>query len=404
MKKQEEKKQYSGQWCVVLFFGLIGAVCGWTIMSYIDLEGGNHSLMKDLGSVFVLIIVMYLLILVQMIIHEAGHLVFGLASGYRFSSFRIMNLMWIKKFESSFQTTDTSSIWGERTKWERMEGTKERILFKRFSLTGTGGQCLMAPPDFKNGNIPVVLYNLGGVLLNIITAVICLGIYFAIPDGSYLSIIMLLSFIIGIGIALMNGIPMRLGMINNDGYNAYELRRKREACQAFWLQMKVNEQITKDIRLKDMPEEWFVMPSDDKMHDSMIAVVGVLVCNRLMDEQKFEEAETRMQHLLEMKSGIVGIHRALLICDCMYCALIAGRKEEAEKMLTKEQKKFMKSMKKNPSILRTEYTYELLGQSNVSKADSIKTVFETCAKTYPYLGEISAERELMCIADRQMPV
>ena len=75
-----------------------------------------------------------------------------------------------------------------------------------------------------------------------------------------------------------------------------------------------------------------------------------------------------------------------------------------EELLTKEQKKLMKAMKKYPSILRTEYTYALLGQADTSKAEKIKAVFETCAKTYPYPSEIGAERELMCIADRQMEI
>ena len=33
----------------------------------------------------------------QLIIHELGHLIFGLLSGYKFSSFRIFNFMLIKE-------------------------------------------------------------------------------------------------------------------------------------------------------------------------------------------------------------------------------------------------------------------------------------------------------------------
>ena len=31
------------------------------------------------------------------VIHEGGHLVFGLLTGYKFSSFRIMSFMWVKE-------------------------------------------------------------------------------------------------------------------------------------------------------------------------------------------------------------------------------------------------------------------------------------------------------------------
>lgn len=377
MGKTEKKKKSKGkQWIVMLLFMAIGFACGLVMIDYVEASGGSPA--KSLGKLLFLFIMMYIMILVQMVIHEAGHLVFGLASGYRFSSFRIMNFMWLKE--------------------------NGKIRHRRFSLAGTGGQCLMGPPDLQDGKIPVILYNLGGALMNMITALIFFCLYCIVPDSFYFSIMMLMLAIIGVGIAVMNGVPLKLGMVNNDGYNAYELSKGGMPLRAFWLQLKVNEQIAKGIRLKDMPEEWFSIPSDDEMQNGMIAVKGVLVCNRLMDRQDFEEADKLMQHFLEIDSGIVGLHRCLLVCDRMYCGLISGRKENVEALLTKEQKNLMKSMKKSPSVLRTEYTYALLGKNDVSKAEKIKALFETCAKTYPYQIEVDAERGLMCIADRQMEI
>ncbi len=75
--------------------------------------------------------IMYLAIFLQIILHEAGHLLFGLLTGYRFSSFRIGSFMWILQ-----------------------DG---KIRFKRFSLAGTGGQCLLLPPPMVDGKMPYVL-------------------------------------------------------------------------------------------------------------------------------------------------------------------------------------------------------------------------------------------------------
>ena len=80
---------------------------------------------------------------------------------------------------------------------------------------------------------------------------------------------------------------MRLGMIDNDGYNAFSLRKNNEARRAFWVQLKVNEQLAKGIRLREMPKEWFVIPSYEAMGNNMIAATSVFACNRLMDEHKF---------------------------------------------------------------------------------------------------------------------
>ena len=57
----------------------------------------------------------------QLIIHEAGPLVCGLISGYKFVSFRVLSYTLLKE-EGKFKV-------------------------KKFSLSGTEGQCLLSPPD-----------------------------------------------------------------------------------------------------------------------------------------------------------------------------------------------------------------------------------------------------------------
>ena len=55
--------------------------------------------------------------------------------------------------------------------------------------------------------------------------------------------------------------------------------------------MKINEEITNGNRLKDMPDEWFIIPENDELKNSMISVLAVFACNRLMDEHRFDEAD-----------------------------------------------------------------------------------------------------------------
>ena len=213
---------------------------------------------------------------------------------------------------------------------------------------------------------------------------------------------MIITAAIGFISAVMNGVPMRMGTVDNDGYNAVSLTRSCNAMRSFWVQMKINEQISKGIRLKDMPDEWFDIPDDGDMKNSMVAAIGVFACNRLVDMHKFDEADKLMAHLLEIDSGMVDLHRNLMICDRMYIELITeNRNEVIEEMVTKEQKKFMKSMKTFPSVLRTEYVYALLGEKDIAKAERIKACFEKHAKKYPYPSEIQSERELVEIAEKK---
>lgn len=375
MREKKKKKGQWQQWIVMGFFMLIGAVCGVSIVSYMEQRATeDSSLLEDLIPLGVLLIGMYIGIFLQLTIHEAGHLVFGLKSGYQFSSFRIGSFMWLKE--------------------------NDKIVSRKLSLAGTGGQCLMVPPQMQDGKIPVILYNLGGCIMNLIASMVFLVVYLLIPEGTVISLFYFMMVLIGVAIALMNGIPLRLGTVDNDGYNALSLGKNPDAMRAFWLQLKVNEQIAKGIRLKDMPDEWFVAPTDEAMQNSMVATQGVFATNRLMDQQRFEEADQMIAHLLKIDSGIVGLHRSLMICDRVYCELIRGnRKESLNEMLTKEQLKFMKAMKKFPSVVRTEYAYALLALKDMDKANAARELFEKVAKTYPYPSDVQSERELISIAD-----
>ena len=151
-----------------------------------------------------------------------------------------------------------------------------------------------------------------------------------------------------------------------------------------------------------MPSEWFAVPSDSAMKNSMVATRGVFACNRLMDAEQFEEADALMSHLLEIDSGIVGLHRNLLMCDRMFIELIGeNRHDIIENMLTKEQKKFMKAMRRFPSVLRTEYALALLFEKDKVKAEKIQAEFEKVSKSYPYKHEVDSERDLLRIVDQK---
>lgn len=254
----------------------------------------------------------------------------------------------------------------------------------------------MAPPDVPAREMPVVLYNFGGCLLNLISA----GMFFClerVTDGYlWISTLFMMLAVIGLVFALSNGIPLRLGTLDNDGYNALSLRKDPQARYSFWLQLKLNEQLLHGVRLKDMPEEWFILPEDESMGNSMTAAVGVFICNRLMDQHQFEKANALMKHYTEISHGMSGLHRKLLDCDRIYCELILNPLENsAAELYTDELKKFMKTMKGFPSILRTEYVYALLYEKDIKKAEKLRERFERITRKYPYPAELEGERELM---------
>ncbi|MBE6933077.1 MAG: M50 family metallopeptidase [Ruminococcaceae bacterium] len=352
---------------------LVGCFAGILLVPFLD----HVYALQVPFSVLFLLAAMIFAVLVQLVIHEAGHLVFGLLTGYRFISFRIANLIWVKE--------------------------NDKIKCRRLHVAGTAGQCLMAPPEPVDGKMPVVLYNLGGALMNAVSTFVFFGLYALLPGESLAAVAMSVLAIMGLVIAITNAVPMRTGTVDNDGYHAVLLACDEDALRSFWVQLKVTEQTAKGVRLKDMPEEWFVVPADEKMKNSLTAAIGVFACNRLMDAHAFDEANTLMAHMLETDNGMVGLHRSLMICDRMYCELITqNRRAILNEMQSTEQKKFMKAMKNFPSVLRTEYVYALLHEKDRIKASKLKAQFEKLAKKYPYPSDIQSERELMEIAETRM--
>ena len=366
MKIKKEAKRFN---VILLLSALLGGIVGFFGVPLAEDRGYDFE--TELGIGFVLLI---LALMVQMVIHEAGHLVFGLLTGYKFVSFRVGSFMWVKR-----------------------EG---KIHLCRYQLAGTGGQCLLEPPEQKDWEYPYSLYNMGGSIMNMLSAIVFAGVALVVRDHYVMVRIFGILALAGVIQGLMNAIPKK-GIINNDGMNQVELRKIKAARRAFWIQIKVNALWNQGIYLRDMPEEWFTTPNEEEMKSGLAVSMGVLACGRLMTEKQFEKADKLMEDLLSKDSAMIGVHRSLCKTDQMYCEMVgACRKERIESLLDDDVKKIWKAMKNSPSILRTQYVYARRVKFDEKEAARIMEQFNKVAKTYPSVSGIMEERELMAYADQ----
>lgn len=352
-----------------------GGAGGYALAVYTDISsGGKATVWIVLFRIIFIVFCVYMAFYLQAAFHEAGHMICALLSGYRFLSFRVGSFMWI-----------------------RQDG---RIRLRRFSLAGTGGQCLMDPPDLKNGQVPYILYNLGGALANLITSLILIGGYLLFRGNWYLSAFLLTMAGVGLWLAAINGIPLKLGMMNNDGRNIIDIGKNKEEIYGFWVQMKIAVRQTEGIRLKDMPSEWFQIPPAEEIRHPMTAARGVFAANRLMDEHAFTEAAKLIDRILRADADLIGLYRLLLIPDRVYCELIGERSTEIlDRWNDSQMQKFIRQMRNYPQMIRTEYAYTLLKEQDWEKAERIRKKFEQTAKSYPYSSDLESERELIEIAE-----
>lgn len=376
MSKKTKFLTSLAQFFYLALFFVTALVTGFLVGMYnsISIDFGyieNGSKVFLIYGMAVYLIAVYL----QMMIHECGHLIFGLISGYRFVSIRF----------ASFVLTKING----------------KLQLKRYTLAGTGGQCIMAPPDSADDDIPVTLYNLGGCFTNLISALLFIALWFGAANP-FVSFFMITAALWGLSSALQNGIPMTLPAISNDGKNVIIMRKSKTARRSFILSVKIAEALTNGIRIKDLPEELFEPEKDVTASDHLSASIHISRCDRLIDEHRFAEAKEALIGMLELPNcPLSGVIRAMLVHNLICCEAFGENSEESyKKYITAEHLKFSKALAKNIGAIRTKYVQSVLITQDDAEAQKALKAFKALQRTYPFPADYESELELIELADR----
>lgn len=368
-----KKKRFSLSTLLTLVLMLAaGFGVGWLVAWQMDRAG-----LPGWQMVVLLLAAVYLGMLVQIVLHEGGHLLAGLATGYGFVSFRIGSVMLLKK-----------------------EG---RLRFCRYQLAGTGGQCLLAPPPWREDGFPALLYNLGGPLANLLAAALCgLGAWL-LADKAPPAVFLLKGWaLIGAYLGLVNGIPLKIQGMPNDGYNALCLRGDKAARRAIWAQLAINAAQAEGRRLKDLPADWFELPDGAGPDDPLKGAVWVCRYSRLMDEGRYEEAAALREKLLAGGAKLAAVHRYSLEADRAFFQLLEGQTEAGLAALQDKQlRAFLKQMKSNPGVVLVRYGAALAAGKTEEAARQRKALDKALA-AWPYSGDAAAVRELLVLAESKL--
>ena len=175
----------------MMLYLVLGALFGLWFSFSAGVRGGFGA---NPASLALLLVSFYVGILPQTVFHEAGHMVFGLLTGYGFVSFRVLRWTWV-----------------------RQDG---KLTVRKYTLPGTLGQCLLSPPKGYDdpADAPYVLYHLGGALANLLVSLVFLGLTLLLP-GLYGRILCTGLAFAGFVLACTNAIPNEPGKLNNDGRN-----------------------------------------------------------------------------------------------------------------------------------------------------------------------------------------
>lgn len=166
---------------------------------------GTYVYFADIHLVHILLFIPVMLLTLQLtiIIHELGHLVLGLMTGYGFLSYRYLSWLIVKDKAGKFH-------------WHR------------YSIIGTGGQCLMIPPD--QDEIPIFWYNIGGVLFNALS-ILPAVLIILLQSNDFINFVVSVFILMSILLIATNWLPIK--GITNDGNNYREAKKYPETRIAF---------------------------------------------------------------------------------------------------------------------------------------------------------------------------
>ena len=353
--------------CFSLVILLLGFFGGFLLGE--KMEKSSLSFEMSIFTIVLYIFIFYFAFIIQIIIHEAGHLIFGLLSGYEFISFRVGSITIVKD--------------------------QEKFKLKKFKIQGTGGQCLMTPKTNNYEEINYVLYNLGGILMNFIASIICLLILMLVDTNQYIKVMLSEFILIGVICVISNGIPMKLGGISNDGYNTMSISRDKFIKYCFYIQLKVNGLLSKGMRFKDMPIEWFNVKEGADLNNHLVTFLKIMEANYYQDKLDFNLAKECYENILDNAPNIIKLYENEIKCELLFYEILNGNMEKVDELYTKELRNYIKITDCYISRKRLMYVYNLIVLKDKKKADKVLGEFEKLKNSYPIKGDIESEEEIM---------
>lgn len=360
--------------CIGIFLGFggvlvcIGLFSDMTIVGFLE-KFAEIEVFEMLGVIAFSILSAIVGGFLQILLHESGHLVLGLCSGYKFVSFRIFNYTILK--------------------------TENGLKVKKFAIAGTGGQCLMLPPDCSPQQLPVFWYNIGGVLFNVLFAASAVAVMCFADVHELLHTFLALFALLGVFFALLNGIPIKL-LVSNDGMNVKRLCRSVEARRIFAVTLKTNKLVMEGARPKDMPEECFSIEDEIDFKDYFALQIYNNKAARYIDMKRYDDALRMFEAIVAHKEEVLGLFYTEAVCEVVYLALLKGDTARAEELLDDATLRYINQYSKvMSSKLRLLCAISLLKDNDAEKAVGI--YHDICTKRNDYLmqGEVNSDIALI---------
>ena len=313
------KKKIINGFLQILGIMIVGAIIGYSVGKI----AGDSLSKVDTPNIILLLIAGVISFILQVIIHEAGHLVFGLLSVYKFISFRVFDFKIIKD-----------------------ENGKLKIRYER--LAGTGGQCLMRAPEYVEGKFKYKLYLLGGVIFNIVFSIVS---WLILP--SYYT---LLFALIGFTLAFLNLIPMGF----NDGMTFYHSSKDETTRFVLYLQLEYiyYQSIGKNLLIEHPEIVEKINSLEITKNNYLTDALEFIKLDGLEYFFEFDSLYNESRKLYIERDDLLSVYKVELMALLVKLISLVNPEDELLEELMNDKSLKVRLKQKNPQTMNILATYE----------------------------------------------
>lgn len=307
--------------------------------------------------------VFYILItyLMQIIIHEAGHLIFGLLTNYKLIMFRVFRFALVR-------------------------GTNGRFSLRISRCSGSYGQCLMLPPDKEH--YPYILTTMGGIILNFITAAlasISIILYHPyIPFVHKLGVILFVFY--GYGFAALNLLPFSGSGTMTDGMVINVLSKNHFARVCNKSQLLAARHLIYGKTYGEIPLELLSVPARADLSNPVIGYHKILESYYYMDHRDWGSAKECLDLFCPYMGLLPAWLKNTVLMEQLFISIMQRDNTIKDSSIYSSIKRYLKQSKSDYSTIRVCAAYEIYINNTDKKTLLQKT--ERNKENYIYQGEV----------------
>lgn len=331
-----------------------------------------------IASIFVSIVAA---IALQNIFHEVGHVIGGLATGYKFFAFSVYNLVLVQ--------TDKGLRW------------------RKYYTNRSCASChMLLDKDIDPDATPYFWFLAGGAIINVLISMICI----IVGKNTEMGIVALPFFslmaLFGIARALCSLIPYTVAGITSDGRFILMLRRSPKNRRSYLHSSLIASGYIHGTSIKDMPRKWFSseLPTGGNDHLGIISYLDYIAL--LEAEERWDDARIAFEQLDNITVELPSIYSLELARDHVIAELLSlKRRNIVKKLWTKRVEEYtIKRRKYSPSKLAALYAIELLYYKDEKKAMQFYEELERKRDCFYVQAETASALELVKRIAKTQPV